>query len=232
MSSEQPFGPLVDATPSERPGPVTLTGRFVTLEKLDARRHAEDLWRAYKTDDSIWTYLASGPFRDFATFEAWLNERVVSLDPYFYAIIDRATGAAVGQFALMEIRPAMRVIEVGNVIYSPLLQRTPAATEAQYLLARYAIETLAYRRYEWKCNALNAPSRRAADRFGFTYEGTFRQHMIIKGANRDTAWYSIIDGEWPPIRAAFEAWLDPGNFDAGGKQKISLAELMKKRAKA
>jgi RimJ/RimL family protein N-acetyltransferase len=214
MSSEQPFGPLVDATPSERPGPVTLTGRFVTLEKLDARRHAEDLWR------------------DFATFEAWLNERVVSLDPYFYAIIDRATGAAVGQFALMEIRPAMRVIEVGNVIYSPLLQRTPAATEAQYLLARYAIETLAYRRYEWKCNALNAPSRRAADRFGFTYEGTFRQHMIIKGANRDTAWYSIIDGEWPPIRAAFEAWLDPGNFDAGGKQKISLAELMKKRAKA
>ena len=219
----QPFGPAVDATPSDRPGPVTLTGRYVQLEKLDPKRHGDGLWRAYKDDDSIWTYLASGPFKDRAVFQDWLEERAVSLDPYFYAILDRKTGAPLGQFALMEIRPAMRVIEVGNVIYSPALQRTPAATEAQYLLARYAIDTLAYRRYEWKCNALNAPSRRAADRFGFTFEGIFRQHMIIKGANRDTAWYSIIDGEWPERKAAFERWLAPENFDANGIQKARLA---------
>jgi RimJ/RimL family protein N-acetyltransferase len=226
----QPFGPAVDPTPSERPAPVTLTGRYVQIEKLDVAKHAEGLWRALKDDDRVWVYLAYGPFKDFATFEAWLDERAVSLDPYFYAILDRATGTPVGQFTLMEIRPAMRVIEVGNVLYSPALQRTAAATEAQYLLARHAIDTLKYRRYEWKCNALNEPSRRAADRFGFTFEGIFRQHMIIKGANRDTAWYSIIDSEWPAIRAVFEQWLDPENFDTDGRQLASLADLMKKRA--
>ncbi|MEJ0013821.1 MAG: GNAT family protein [Bauldia sp.] len=226
----QPLGPAVDTTPSDRPGPVTLTGRYAQVEKLDPKRHAEGLWRVLKDDDRVWAYLPYGPFKDRATFEDWLDERAVSLDPYFYAVVDRATGAPVGQFALMEIRPAMRVIEVGNVLYSPALQRTPAATEAQYLLARYALDTLAYRRYEWKCNALNAPSRRAAERFGFTFEGIFRQHMIVKGANRDTAWYAMIDEDWPAIRAAFETWLNPENFDADGQQRVSLADLMKKRA--
>jgi RimJ/RimL family protein N-acetyltransferase len=164
-------------------------------------------------------------------FGEWLAERAVSLDPYFYALVDPVTEQVLGQFALMEIRPAMRVIEIGNVLYSPALQRTVAATEAQYLAMRYAIETLAYRRYEWKCNALNAPSMRAAERFGFTYEGIFRQHMIVKGRNRDTAWFSVVDSEWPAVRAAFEAWMNPGNFDADGKQRVSLAQLMQKRAR-
>jgi RimJ/RimL family protein N-acetyltransferase len=202
------------------------------MEKLDPAKHADGLWQAMKGDDSVWTYMAYGPFRDRAVFGEWLSERAVSLDPYFYALVEPGTEKVLGQFALMEIRPAMRVIEIGNVLYSPSLQRTVAATEAQYLAARYVFETLAYRRYEWKCNALNAPSMRAAERFGFTYEGIFRQHMIIKGRNRDTAWYSIIDSEWPALRAAFEAWLRPDNFDADGKQRVSLADLMKKRAKA
>jgi RimJ/RimL family protein N-acetyltransferase len=141
-------------------------------------------------------------------------------------VID-AGGRAVGIATLMEIRPAMRVIEVGHIVYSPLLQRTPLATEAQYLLARYVFETLGYRRYEWKCNALNAPSRRAAERFGFTFEGVFRQHLIVKGRNRDTAWFSMLDSEWPARKAAFERWLSPENFDAAGQQKTSLAALMK-----
>jgi RimJ/RimL family protein N-acetyltransferase len=145
-------------------------------------------------------------------------------DPYSYAIIDRA-GQAVGIATLMEIRPAMRVIEVGNIVYSPSLQRKPLGTEAQYLLARYIFETLGYRRYEWKCNALNAPSRRAALRYGFVFEGILRQHMIAKGRNRDTAYYSMLDSEWPARRAAFERWLAPDNFDAGGKQRVSLSEL-------
>jgi RimJ/RimL family protein N-acetyltransferase len=232
MTTTDPLGPPVDATPAERPGPVTLSGRYCRIEKLDVDRHADGLWQVLKDDDRVWIYLAYGPFRERAAFDAWLAERAASLDPYFYAILDAENGKVLGQFTLMEIRPAMRVIEVGNVLYSPALQRTRAATEAQYLLARYAIETLRYRRYEWKCNALNAPSRRAADRFGFTFEGIFRQHMIIKGANRDTAWYAIIDKDWPLIRAAFEAWLDPGNFDEDGKQKASLADIMKKRATA
>ncbi|HVY21331.1 MAG TPA: GNAT family protein [Bauldia sp.] len=231
-SNDLPLGPAIDTTPAPRPGPVTLTGRTVLIEKLDPAKHADGLWQVLKDDDSVWIYLAYGPFRERAAFDAWLAERAASADPYFYAILDAQTRKPLGQFTLMEIRPAMRVIEVGNVLYSPALQRTPAATEAQYLLARYAIDTLGYRRYEWKCNALNAPSRRAADRFGFTCEGTFRQHMIIKGANRDTAWYSIIDKEWPALRAAFETWLDPKNFDADGKQRVSLADLTRKRATA
>jgi RimJ/RimL family protein N-acetyltransferase len=230
--TSQPLGPAVDTTPSDRPGPATLAGRTTRIEKLNPAKHGDGLWRALKDDDRVWAYLAYGPFRDRAIFDDWLAERAVSLDPYFYAIVDPKTGLPLGQFALMEIRPAMRVIEIGNVLYSPTLQRTPAATEAQYLAARYAIETLGYRRYEWKCNALNAPSIRAAERFGFTYEGTFRKHMIVKGANRDTAWFSIVDHEWPAIRAAFETWLKPENFDADGKQRVGLAEIMKKRAKA
>ncbi len=168
--------------------------------------------------------MSYGPLADFTAFSKWLASRVQLDDPYSYAIID-ASNHAVGIATLMEIRPAMRVIEVGNILYSPSLQRTPLGTEAQYLLARYAFDALGYRRYEWKCNALNAPSRRAALRYGFVFESIMRQHMIVKGRSRDTAYYSMLDCEWPKCKAAFERWLAPENFDANDKQKVSLGEL-------
>jgi RimJ/RimL family protein N-acetyltransferase len=182
------------------------------------------LWNAVKGHDHIWTYMSYGPLADSAAFCEWLAGRVKLDDPYSYAIVDRS-GQAVGIATLMEIRPAMRVIEVGNILYSPALQRTPLGTEAQYLLARYAFETLGYRRYEWKCNVLNDPSRRAALRYGFVYEGTFRQHMISKSRSRDSAYYSMLDSEWPARKVAFERWLAPENFDAQGRQRVSLSEL-------
>jgi RimJ/RimL family protein N-acetyltransferase/N-acetylglutamate synthase-like GNAT family acetyltransferase len=219
-----PVGPKVDATPAQKPGPVVLEGRFGRVEKLDAGRHGADLWEAVRTDDRLWSYLGYGPFADRAAFDAWLVGRPKLEDPYSYAILT-SSGAGVGIATLMEIRPAMRVIEVGHILYGTPLQRTPLATEAQYLLARYVFETLGYRRYEWKCNALNAPSRRAARRFGFTYEGLFRSHMIVKGRNRDTAWFSMLDTEWPARKQAFERWLSPDNFDAQGQQKVRLAAL-------
>ena len=224
----RPVGLQVDPTPAPRPEPVVLSGRFGRVEKLEPR-HAGDLWQAVKGDDTLWSYMGYGPFAEEAAFLAWVAERAALPDPYAYAVID-AAGRAVGIATLMEIRPAMRVIEVGHIVYSPLLQRTPLATEAQYLLARYVFDTLGYRRYEWKCNALNAPSRRAAARFGFTFEGVFRQHLIVKGRNRDTAWFSMLDAEWPARKAAFERWLAPENFDAAGRQKTSLAALMKSDA--
>jgi RimJ/RimL family protein N-acetyltransferase len=220
----RPVGKPVDATPAAPPQPVVLRGRFGHVEKLEAR-HAAELWQAAKGADELWSYMGYGPFADETAFLAWVPERAGLADPYAYAVID-ADGRAVGIATLMEIRPAMRVIEVGHIVYSPVLQRTPLATEAQYLLARYVFETLGYRRYEWKCNALNAPSRRAAERFGFTFEGVFRQHLIVKGRNRDTAWFSMLDSEWPARKAAFERWLAPANFDAAGRQKTSLAALM------
>jgi RimJ/RimL family protein N-acetyltransferase len=219
-----PVGLPVDATPAQKPGPVVLEGRYGRVEKLDAARHGDALWEAVKGHDALWPYMAYGPFADESAFASWLAERPKLADPYSYAILD-PNGRAVGIATLMEIRPTTRVIEVGNIVYTPLLQRTPLGTEAQYLLARYAFETLGYRRYEWKCNALNAPSRRAAERYGFTFEGVFRQHFIVKGRNRDTAWYSMIDSEWPARKAAFERWLDPSNFDAQGQQKMSLSAL-------
>jgi RimJ/RimL family protein N-acetyltransferase len=223
-STGQPVGLPVDATPAQLPGPVTLAGRHGRVEKLDMR-HAADLWGAYAGHDHIWTYLSTyGPFADEPAFAKWLASRVALDDPYSYAIVD-VSGRAVGVATLMEIRPAMRVIEVGHILYSPALQKSPLGTEAQYLLARYALETLGYRRYEWKCNALNAASRRAALRYGFVYEGTFRQHLIAKGRNRDNAWFSMLDREWPARKAAFERWLAPGNFDADGRQKTSLGAL-------
>ncbi len=225
----QPVGTPVDARPARRPGPVTLEGRYGRVEKL-AARHAADLWHAYCGHDHIWTYLSTyGPFADEAAFQNWIESRLALDDPYSYAIVDRS-GRALGIATLMEIRPDMRVIEVGHIVYSPALQRTPLGTEAQYLIARYALETLGYRRYEWKCNALNAASCRAALRYGFVYEGTFRQHLIAKGRNRDNAWFSMLDGEWPARKAAFECWLAPENFDAAGKQRLSLSELNATRA--
>jgi len=224
-----PVGPPVDATPAARPGPVVLRGRFGRIEKLMAR-HADDLWQAVRGHDHIWTYMSAyGPFPDAASFSAWVVERANLLDPYSYAIVDPA-GRALGIATLMQIQPVMRVIEVGHIVYSPALQKAPLGTEAQYLLARYAFETLGYRRYEWKCNALNASSRRAALRYGFVFEGILRQHMIAKGRNRDTAFFSMLDSEWPARKRAFETWLDPANFSADGKQRVSLAELNKSGA--
>ena len=214
----------VDTTPAKRPGPVTLQGRYGRLEKLDraARGGLVDGVRRARRDLDL--YLDRRAVRDAPEFAAFIAKRAAADDPYAYAIID-ASGRAVGYFTLMEIRPEMRVIEVGHVLYSPALQRTPLGTEAQYLLARYAFETLGYRRYEWKCNALNAASRRAALRYGFTYEGTFRQHLIAKGRNRDNAWFSMLDSEWPARKANFERWLAPENFTADGKQKLSLSAM-------
>lgn len=222
--SDRPVGDPVDATPAARPGPVTLQGRFGRLEKL-ASAHAPALWEAVKDHDHIWTYMPSyGPFPDPSAFGAWVAARAGTEDPYAYVVIDPAD-RVLGTLSLMAIRPEHRVIEVGHVVYAPALQRTPLATEAQYLLARYAFETLGYRRYEWKTDTLNAASRRAALRYGFTFEGIFRQHMIGKGRNRDSAWYSMLDGEWPARKTAFECWLAPDNFDSDGRQQISLAEL-------
>ena len=221
-----PVGVPVDATPAQKPAPVAIEGRYGRVEKLDAARHGAALWDAVRGEQNngMWAYMNYGPFSDEADFKAWLAERPRLEDPYSYAIID-AGGQAVGIATLMEIRPAMRVIEVGHIVYTPRVQKTPLGTEAQYMLARYIFETLGYRRYEWKCNALNAPSRRAALRYGFTFEGIFRQHLISKGRNRDTAWYSILDSEWPARKAAFERWLSSENFDPQGRQKVSLSSL-------
>jgi RimJ/RimL family protein N-acetyltransferase len=225
MDLQQPVGPPVDTTPAQPPGPVSLSGRFGSVERLDAARDAADLWHAFTGHDSIWTYISRhGPFSDQPTFTSWLGERATLSDPYTFTVRD-PNGRALGLLALLEIRPAMRVIEVGFVVYSPGLQRTALATETQYLLARYVFETLGYRRYEWKCDALNAPSRRAALRFGFVFEGIFRQHMITKGRSRDTAYFSMLDHEWPARKASFERWLAPENFDANERQRQSLATL-------
>ncbi|WP_439817909.1 GNAT family N-acetyltransferase [Zavarzinia sp. CC-PAN008] len=202
-----------------------MTGRFCTLEPLDPARHAADLFAANARDGEgrNWTYLPYGPFADLGDYRAWMERTCLGDDPLFHAIIDHATDKAVGVASYLRIEPAVGVIEVGHINYSPLLQRTPAATEAMVLMMARVFDELGYRRYEWKCDALNAPSRRAAARLGFRYEGLFRQATLYKGRNRDTAWFSIIDSEWPAIRAAFQAWLDAANFDADGRQRTALA---------
>ena len=224
-STERPIGPLVDTSPAQLPGPVAIAGRYGTLARLDAARHCGDLWQAMHGYDTIWDYMSYGPFADFKTFSHWLGERERLKDPYYYSVLDPG-GRALGLTALVNIQSLMRSVEVGHILYSPALQRTALATEAQYLLARYAFETLGYRRYEWKCNALNQPSYRAALRYGFTFEGIFRQHMIVKGRSRDTAWLSILDREWPARKHAFERWLAPENFDAAGLQKMRLEQCI------
>jgi RimJ/RimL family protein N-acetyltransferase len=222
VSVDLPVGTTVDSTSAQKPGAERLQGQFGCVEKLNAQRHSRDLWKAVQGNDLIWTYMSAyGPFANEPAFAEWLERREKLEDPYSYAIVDNA-GAAVGIATLMEIVPAMRRIEVGHIVYSPALQHTPLGTEAQYLLARYVFETLGYRRYEWKCNALNAPSMRAAMRYGFTFEGILRAHMIAKGRNRDTAYYSMLDSEWPSRKAEFERWLAAANFDAAGQQKTRL----------
>jgi len=212
---------------AKRPGHIVLEGRYVILAPLDARSHGDALWEATRGEqnDALWQYLAEGPFRDRKDFDKTLEGMAASEDPLFFAIIDGASGHAAGRASYLRIDPKHGSIEVGSILYSPALQRTRGATEAMYLMARHAFEDLGYRRYEWKCNALNEPSRRAALRLGFTFEGIFRQHQIVKGRNRDTAWFSMLDGEWPRRKEAFERWLDPENFSATGEQKRKLGEL-------
>lgn len=204
---------------------IALEGELVRLEPVDVDRHSGQLFAAQSGAPELWEYLPYGPFESEPGFRLWLGERAASADPLFYAIIDRASGRALGMASFLRVETAHGVIEVGHIWYSPALQRTRQATEAMYVMARHAFDDLGYRRYEWKCNALNQPSRRAAVRLGFTYEGVFRQHMVIKGENRDTAWYAMLDGEWPAAKAAFEAWLRPENFDSNGRQLRSLTEL-------
>lgn len=203
----------------------TLAGDRVLLEPLSVARHADALFAAGHDDrdPALWDFMPYGPFDgDRAGFDAHLAAQEASSDPLFYAVVDHATGRAAGVVSLLRMRPAHRVIEIGHIWFGAALQRTPHATEAILLLATHAFDDLRVRRLEWKCNAANERSRRAAERFGFTYEGTFRQHRIVKGKNRDTAWFSLLDGEWPARRAAYRRWLSPENFDAEGRQRTAL----------
>jgi RimJ/RimL family protein N-acetyltransferase len=220
-----PIGSNVSGDAARQPIRTTIEGSDVRLEPLDAARHGAALFESccQPQHARLWVYLFDGPYADYGSFHAALKEKAHSDDPLFFAIVNRASARAVGFAALMRIEPAHRVIEVGSIVYSPVLQRTRGATEAMYLMARHIFEDLGYRRYEWKCNALNAPSRRAAERFGFTFEGIFRQHLIIKGRSRDTAWFSMLDGEWPARKAAFVEWLRPENFDEHGMQRVPLS---------
>jgi RimJ/RimL family protein N-acetyltransferase len=218
------LGPVVDATPARKPQAVRLEGRITALEKLDPARHSLDLWAGVKDDDTIWDYLAYGPFPDAGTFANWLVERAKLEDPFYFTVLDIESGRALGLITLMRIDPPNRVIETGHIVYGTSLKRTIHATEAQYLLARYVFEQLGNRRFEWKTNTLNSASRRAALRLGFTFEGVFRQHVIVKGRNRDTAWFSMLDSEWPRVRSAYEIWLKPENFESG-RQIRSLEEI-------
>jgi RimJ/RimL family protein N-acetyltransferase len=222
----QPIGfPVADWQPRPWPPGTAMHGRTCHLEPLDPGRHAEELYRAYGEDGDgrLWTYLAYGPFASLADFQAHLQKMSGEEDPLFYAIINQASGQAEGVASYLRITPAHGVIEVGHINYAPKLQKTVMATEAMYLMMRRVFDELGYRRYEWKCDALNAASRRAALRLGFQFEGIFRQAVIYKGRNRDTAWFSITDVEWPAIKQAFEAWLDPANFDGQGQQRQPLA---------
>ncbi len=221
------IGVTIDPSPAPRPTPVVLPGRVVTVRPFDLARDGEGLYRASHgaEQESLWRYMHDGPFPTRADFDAAYAIKQKSTDPLLFAIIDHASGATVGQACYLRIDPGNRVIEVGGIIFTPALQHTQGATEAMYLMARHVFEDLGYRRYEWKCNALNQPSRRAALRLGFTFEGIFRQHMIVKGHNRDTAWFAMLDSEWPRLRSSFERWLAPSNFDEAGRQKTSLSQL-------
>lgn len=223
----QPIGfPLEGWAPPPPPPRAALSGRYCTVEPLDATRHADQLFAANRQDAEahMWTYLPYGPFATLEEYRAWAAERSRSSDPLFFAVIDRASGQALGVASYLRIDPPAGSIEVGHIAFAPPLQRTPAASEALYLLIRQAFE-LGYRRFEWKCDALNAPSRAAAARLGLTFEGIFRQATVYKRRNRDTAWFSAIDTEWPALKRAFEQWLDPANFDAAGRQRTRLSEL-------
>lgn len=221
---EREFGPLVEGwTPPAGPGPSAMDGRYVTLERLEAS-HGDELFDAYSGAPEVWDYMPVGPFDSRAAFDAWLSESAASFDPMFYAMRNKATGKAEAVASYLRIKPEAGSIEVGYIAMSPAIQRSSASTEAMVLMMAWAFEA-GYRRYEWKCNALNIPSRRAAVRLGLSYEGVFRQAQVVKGRNRDTAWFAAIDSEWPALRAAFDRWLAPENFDAAGQQIARLSDL-------
>jgi RimJ/RimL family protein N-acetyltransferase len=219
--------PIANPDPAPRPERVAHEGRFARLEPLDVGAHGDALWEVAGDSgaDSSWDYLPYGPWSAKEEYLAWLAKQQASVDPLFFAIIDQTSDRAVGVGTFMRITPEARCIEIGHLWFSPRLQKTPTATYAIFLLLRHAFDDLGYRRMEWKCHAMNAASRRAARRFGFTFEGIFYQNVIVKGKNRDTAWYSILDGEWPAIRANFETWLAPENFDENGNQRAALADM-------
>jgi RimJ/RimL family protein N-acetyltransferase len=228
VTAQPELGPLLDWQPVSLPARSPISGRTVRLEPLDPERHTEELWEASHGpghDAGTWDYLGYGPFDNIDAFRRYIQAHAESSDPLFFAIVDSATGTAQGVASYMRMAPKDGVIEIGHIWFGAALQRTRQATEAIFLLARHAFDDLGYRRLEWKTNALNRRSRAAAARFGFTYEGTFRQHMVTKGRNRDTAWFSMIDGEWPGIRAGFERWLADDNFDEAGRQRASLQSL-------
>ncbi len=226
--SENPIGPIVDTTPRPLPARVKLRGRYVELEPLHVR-HAAELWRAARTGDpkadASWTYMGYGPFPTEEAMGKFVADFASTHDPMAWAIRPVATGVVTGWLTLMEIQPKNAAIELGNIWFGPEMQRTRAATEAMFLLLKLAADDLGYRRLVWKCNALNAPSKRAADRLGFTYEGRHRAHLIVKGRLRETDWYSIVDHEWPVCRDAMLAWLDPSNFGPDGTALKGMAEL-------
>lgn len=215
--------------PRPRPERKLMEGRYVRLEPLDARKHGDGLYEASSVPDAgqRFTWLPDYPPESRAAFQPWLEKAEASPDPLFFAVIDKASGAVAGRQTLMRIEPVHGVVEIGNIYWGPRMSRTPAATEAQFLFMRHAFDELGYRRYEWKCDNANAPSKHAATRFGFQFEGIFRQHLVVKGKNRDTAWFSVIDKEWPALKAAYEGWLDPGNFDKDGIQKKRLEDFRK-----
>jgi RimJ/RimL family protein N-acetyltransferase len=224
----QPVGaPVPGWTARPRPSRTPMEGSSCRLEPLDVARHGRDLFAAYQEDKEgrNWTYLGVGPFADYDSYRAWAEEAAKGDDPLFFTVIDKATGKAVGVASHMRIDPPSGVIEVGHINFAPRMKQSRVATESMYLMMRRVFDELGYRRYEWKCDSLNAPSRAAAQRLGFTYEGLFRQAVVYKGRNRDTAWFSILDTEWPKLKAAFERWLAPANFDAEGRQRERLADL-------
>ena len=204
-----------------RPERSAIEGRYARLEPLSGRVHGDDLFASAQAEAARFRYLPDDVPQDRASFDAWLAKAEASADPMFFAVIDKATGRAEGRQTLMRIDPANGVIEIGNILWGPAIARSRVATEALFLFARQVFD-LGYRRFEWKCNNANEPSKLAALRFGFAPEGVFRQHMVVKGQNRDTAWYAMLDRDWPRLKAAYEAWLDPANFDAQGRQKAKL----------
>lgn len=223
--------PIGDALPNFKPGDLPkmerLEGRYVIVECLSKDKHGADLYEVYGPDSpaDMWTYLFQNPVQSQEEWSALLDQMLAAQDRFYYAIVDKESGKALGTFALMRINRGSRVIEVGSVTYSPQLKRTRLATEAQYLLARYVFEELEYRHYEWKCDALNQPSRCAAERLGFIYEGTFRQAVVYKGRNRDTDWLAMIDKDWPAVKIRLEKWLSPDNFDENGQQIKALSDF-------
>lgn len=225
MQTTRPVGFAVpDWIVPPQPTGEVLDGQYVRLEPLDAEAHAALLYRAYQADDWVWDYIPYGPFHSAAQYHRWVRETVENKYHFFYAIYNKAERTFTGVASYLRIYPGRGSIEVGNINFAPMMQGTPAATEAMFLMMQWAFD-VGYRRYEWKCDALNAPSRRAAQRLGLSYEGVFRQALVYKGRNRDTAWFAAIDQEWPALKAAFEVWLSPSNFDETGQQRERLSDL-------